>query len=293
MKNNLSRYTTSVTLILTIFIFSLPCFGSQFIDSPVKQAAVNDISIGYRILGQGEPLLLITGYGATMDVWDHTLVERLAQSFQVIAFDNRGMGYSSTSETPFSYELFTSDALGLLDALNISRAHILGWSMGSCITQELALTAPDRTRNLILYASAPESTEIVKVLDRLGNLAPEELAGMMFPKPWFDGHPDIFGHLPAPPTVPDPAIIARQRMAIEQWAGATARLKTMNNDVLLLVGEDDFITPPAHSQNMTELIPKARLVTFPHGGHWLMYQAPEEMAQAITSFIRSDQEWSQ
>ncbi|MBU1001533.1 MAG: alpha/beta hydrolase [Proteobacteria bacterium] len=288
MKHHRFPRLAPLLLALLLVILSVPCRGNEFSKPPVNQAPVNGISLGYRVLGQGPPLLLITGYGATMDVWDPTLVERLALSFQVIAFDNRGMGTSSASETSFSYALFASDALGLLDYLRIPSAHVLGWSMGSCIAQELALKAPHRTGKLILYASAPDSTEIVKVLDRLGTLKPEELMGMMFPKPWLDGHPGIFERLPAPAQAPDPAIIARQRKAIEQWTGTRERLGTLHKDTLLLVGEEDFITPPAHSLALAGLIPGAWLVKFRQGGHWLMYQSPERMARIITSFLKTN-----
>ena len=116
-----------VTLLTLVSVKSFEYFTSKPLISKVQ---VNDIKIAYKVFGHGEPLILIMGYGATMDLWDTYFLEKLAQHYQVIVFDNRGMGQSTTSAQDFSMRLFADDTAGLMEALNIKKAHVLGWSMG-------------------------------------------------------------------------------------------------------------------------------------------------------------------
>jgi pimeloyl-ACP methyl ester carboxylesterase len=89
-----------------------------------------------------------------MDMWSSLLLEQLISSnYPVIVFDNRGTGNTTTGTKQFSINQFADDTAGLLDALKIAKADVLGWSMGSYISQELTLTNPDKVNNLILYAS--------------------------------------------------------------------------------------------------------------------------------------------
>jgi 3-oxoadipate enol-lactonase len=110
--------------------------------------------------GAGEPLLLIQGMSATHLAWGRPFSSLLEQSFDCIAFDNRGMGLSAAASEPFTIAEMAADALGLLDALEIESAHVLGISMGGMIAQELALGHPDRLRSLTLgctYCGGPGS----------------------------------------------------------------------------------------------------------------------------------------
>src|SRR5271157_650793 len=147
----------------------------------VRTVAVDDIDIAYRDFGQGKPLILITGYGATMDLWPPEVLSNLSLEHRVIVFDNRGMGNTTTSAKPFSIGLFADDTAGLMDALNISRADVLGWSMGADIAQELALRHPGKVDRLILYAgsvggneSVPASPDVVERLTNTSGSAREQ-----------------------------------------------------------------------------------------------------------------------
>jgi pimeloyl-ACP methyl ester carboxylesterase len=100
---------------------------------------VEDINMSYRIYGDGYPLLLIMGYGGTMNLWEERFLRSLSKKYKVIVFDNRGMGETSSGHKDFTIEQFAEDTYELMDALMIERAHVLGWSMGASIAQELAL----------------------------------------------------------------------------------------------------------------------------------------------------------
>ncbi len=115
----------------------------------------------YVRAGAGEPMLLIQGMSATHMTWGRPFLAPLEESFDCVVFDNRGMGLSGKAELPFTTADLADDTLGLLDALEIERAHVVGISMGGMIAQELALAHPERIHTLTLgatYCGGPEGT---------------------------------------------------------------------------------------------------------------------------------------
>ena len=113
-------------------------------DIPAKKVRVGDIDIAYKTFGKGDPVLLINGYSFAMDSWDPTvLLDTLSSNHTVIVFNNRGIGNTTPGdEQKFSISLFANDTAGLLEALNITKADVLAWSMGGRIAQELTLSIP-------------------------------------------------------------------------------------------------------------------------------------------------------
>src|SRR6266540_3322759 len=115
----------------------------------MPQLKINDIRIYYEIRGNGVPVLIIPGL--PMVVSDFApLVERLAEEFTVISYDNRGAGQSDKPDEPYTTALMAEDATGLLDGLGIKQAHVFGFSMGGMIAQELALNFGERVIRLVL-----------------------------------------------------------------------------------------------------------------------------------------------
>jgi 3-oxoadipate enol-lactonase len=115
----------------------------------------------YERAGDGPPMLLIQGMSATHLTWGGPFLDDLERSFDCIVFDNRGMGLSGPAQLPFSVADLAADTIGLLDALEIERAHVVGISMGGMIAQELALGHPQRIETLTLgatYCGGPEGT---------------------------------------------------------------------------------------------------------------------------------------
>lgn len=249
------------------------------------KVSVNGIDIGYRIHGQGDPLLMIMGYAGVMDVWAPALVKELSRSYRVILFDNRGMGYSSGADTDISIELMASDAAGLLTALDIESAHVLGWSMGSMVAQELALSSPGRVRKVVLYGTTIDTKPVLAAVDRMGVASPEVLLPMLFPAPWLKANPDAFKRLPVPSIAPLPAVVTKQREAMADWSSDIQGLSSMRKDVLLVSGDEDNVTPPAQSLRLAGIIKGAWLARFRGAGHWLMYQAPEDLAHLVQGFL--------
>src|SRR5579863_6168439 len=119
---------------------------------------VNDITMYYEIHGEGEPVALIAGLNS-----DHTLyqklgiISRLAERYQVVVFDNRGVGQTDKPDIPYSIEMMADDTLGLLNALGVEQAHIFGLSMGGRIAVALALQSPRRVKSLMLVSTIMKS----------------------------------------------------------------------------------------------------------------------------------------
>jgi pimeloyl-ACP methyl ester carboxylesterase len=236
---------------------------SSIVGTPVKYASVNGITIGYREFGSGEPLLMILPFSATMDMCNDTFIGKLADSYRVILFDNRGVGYSSDNNETSSISLFANDTTGLMDALGLPSAHIFGSSMGAAIAQELTLGHADKVDRLILssatYSLDIPQTEILK--NRLQSVA---------------SNPDA-----------DP-VLRKYAEANLEWNGTYERLPEIQKRTLLLVGTEEVLTPVNVSVIIAEQIPDAQLVRFEGVGHSGEQYVPEEYANEILNFLASE-----
>jgi len=232
-----------------------------------KTIPVGDIDIACEAFGEGEPLMLIMGYSGTMDLWPPEVLQELAAHHKLIIFDNRGMGKTTASDKEFTIELFADDTAGLLDALNLERAHVLGWSMGTYIAQELALRHTHKVNRLILYAadcggqeaiqSSPEVLEVLADTSGTPQERGERLFGLLFPPKWLEEHPDPRTYFPMPTETSSPENTERQYKAMDNWTGSHSRLPQITQDTLLITGTDDVLTPPQNSFIIAERIPGA------------------------------------
>ena len=266
---------------------------------PSQKVTVGDIDIAYKQVGRGNarPIILITGLGATMDMWNPLLLEQLSSSnHTVIIFDNRGAGESTAGGTKeFSISQFANDTAGLLEALKIDKADVLGWSMGSFIAQELALTNPDKVGSLILYASScggkeakPPSPEVIQTFSNT-SMPPQELGqkliSLLFPTGWFKANPDYLNYFPIPKESVSPEIMRKQSEAIAKWTGTCNAIPKITQPTLMIVGTEDIFTPAANSLMLVEGIPSSWLVQIRDAGHGLMYQFPGEFNRVLMTFL--------
>ncbi|TAJ43346.1 alpha/beta fold hydrolase [Methanofollis fontis] len=261
----------------------------------MKSVPVDDIEIAYQEIGEGDPLVMITGSSATMDMWSPALLDALSRQRRLILFDNRGMGFTTTSDREFSIPLFAEDTVGLMDALGIERADIFGWSMGGYIAQELVLHHPERVNRMVLYAASPGGEAEVPpsdaVIAALGDTSgsPEEqgmrLLSLLFPREWMEQNPDPSAYFPFVTETMLPESIIRQNRACETWEGTASRLFTIPSPVLLITGTGDVIVPPENSYILGEGITDSWIVKVPGGGHGLMYQEPQKMAEIVQFFL--------
>src|ERR671916_2353577 len=115
----------------------------------------NGVSLRYEVTGQGPPLCLIIGYRLHGAAWPQSFIERLGRHFTVLTFDNRGTGLSDKPASGYGLDVMAADVVGLLDELGWAKAHVLGFSMGGAIAQELAFRRPERIDRLVLFATFP------------------------------------------------------------------------------------------------------------------------------------------
>jgi pimeloyl-ACP methyl ester carboxylesterase len=274
---------------------------AAFLDNmPSHNVTVGDIDIAYKQIGRpdAKPIILITGASATMDMWNPLLLEQLASAnYRVIIFENRGVGDSTVGTKEFSISQFANDTLGLLDALRISRADVLGWSMGGFIAQQLALTYPDKVDNLILHTTScggrndrptpPEVMQIVTNTSMSQEERMQKLAPLFFaPASWFKAHSDYLNYFRIPKEFPIPQQIHLQQLdAAATWTGTCNALSSITQPTLVIVGTDDDAAPD--SLTLAEGIPGSWLIRIRDAGHGLMYQHPDEFNTILMTFLGS------
>ena len=260
----------------------------------VMTAEVNGITLAYQELGSGYPLVLINGFASTMDMWNPPVLAAFAEQFRIIIFDNRGTGYSSTSDDPFTISLFASDTLTLMDALGITRAHLLGHSMGTCIAQELVLVHPERADRIVLVSGTcggermvrmkPEIWETLSDKSGTGMDLANRMFSVLFPPKWLIGH-DPWQYCPDVHETTSAESAARQAEALFSWPGTYERLPEIHSPTLVVTGTEDVVIPPSNSRILADRIPGAGLEEIPGTGHGLMYQCPERFAERVLEFL--------
>jgi pimeloyl-ACP methyl ester carboxylesterase len=261
-----------------------------------QTVTVGDIEIAYRVLGEGDPLVMIMGFSGTMDIWCPDFLLDLSKQYQVITFDNRGMGDTTAGLKEFTIQQFAADTAGFMDAIGIDRGDVLGWSMGTNIAGELVLDYPEKVDRLILYAADPGGNQAIQptdeVLQQLTDTSgtPEErgerLFQLMFPSDWLqDNGQELQAIFSGPMEPVAPESVIKQAQAMEAWQGIYDRLPQIKSPTMLLTGTDDVLTPPSNSLIMVERIPGAWLVQFEGGGHGMMFQWPEKTANIILDFL--------
>ena len=260
----------------------------------------NDIDIYYEEHGSGEPLLLIMGWGCNAATWKPQ-VPGLAERFRVIAFDNRGVGRSSAPKQAYTIPQMAEDTLGLLDALDIDRAHVFGISMGGMIAQELALMHPDRVDALALGCTSPGSKraaghrELLKNIteynDTVGREGPslEWFQGFL-KRLWTDGaitrsethlQDFVFSMIRFPPT---PHGLHSQSYAVAMH-DVYDRLSDIQQPTLIMTGDKDGLIDCENSLILAGRIPNAELMIFPGLKHAFHLEAAARVNTVIIDFI--------
>jgi pimeloyl-ACP methyl ester carboxylesterase len=268
---------------------------------PSQKVTVGDINIAYKQLGKSnaKPIILITGLGATLDMWSPLLLEQLTSSnYSVTIFDNRGTRNTTAGTKQFSISQFAKDTAGLLDALKIAKADVLGWSLGSYIAQELTLTNPDKVSNLILYASGcggqdatPTSPKIIQTISNTSMSIQqriEKLLPFLFPTKWFKANPDYLNYLSIPKESISAQIIRQQLEAVANWTGTCNTISNITQPTLVIVGTED--APLQDALMLASRIPGSWIVQIRGAGHGLMYQYPSEFNRVIITFLENSHE---
>lgn len=256
------------------------------------------LALFYQERGSGEPLLLLPGLGTDHTAWGYqTLV--LQQRFCCISVDNRDAGRSERAKEAYTIREMAQDMAGLMDALDLQQAHILGWSMGSAIAQELALAYPDRVRSLGLVATYhdgdPRAAERFSALAEVRRTMGLEVF-LRCAYPWSFTYrayqrPDFIENLQKQALANE---YGQDQEAYERQVKATlghytkGRLGRIKCPTLVLVGDEDVLTPlERFARPIAQEIPNARLQVIPEVGHGLLWEQPDAVIQALEQFYDS------
>lgn len=257
-------------------------------------ARVDRIRLVYDVYGQGVPVLWIHGFPLGRWLWDPQ-VRSLSDGVRSIAVDLRGFGGSSAPEGPYTMEQFAADLRGLMDALGIERAVLAGLSMGGYIAFAFYAAYPERVRGLILadtrhQADTPEArANRYALIDRIRQEGPRAAVEAFLPQllgaTTQRERPDLVEALRRKMMSNPAAGLIGALQAMAERPDRTALLPTIRVPTLILVGEEDVVTPPEVAQEMAAGIPGARLVQIPRAGHLANLEAPDAFNEAVRAFL--------
>ncbi len=263
----------------------------------MPRTRVNGIDMYYEVHGAGEPLLMIAGLGGDARGYAPVL-PALAERYKVVLFDNRGAGQTEKPEEPYSVPMFAADTVGLLDALDIDRAHIIGGSMGGIIAQEVAINYPDRVKSLVLISTTARVDNLMRAITESWRIAAENLDRKLLAKfmlPW-GFSPEFYENHAAELEMaeamlvenPQPLYAFLNQLNATMNYDATDRLSRISAPTLVMVAREDILTPLRFAHVLCGAIPRAKLVVLPRGGHGaFIAEAPAEGVAAILEFLGS------
>lgn len=265
----------------------------------MPQTKVSELTLDYEMVGQGPPLLMIAGFRRSRVVWYEPFIDRLAQRFTLLLFDNRGTGNSDKPENGYSIEAFADDAAGLLRALGIPSAHVLGFSMGGMIAQRLATRHPQRVQGLVISGSGcggekfvKADREIMELLRLLPNdkMDLREIALRQLPAYFTEGFRAakkdfLGGYFQKLNAVPTPNFAVQGHLkAIEDFDGV-AEMAAIKAPTLVLTGDSDRLMVPENSDVLARGIPGAELCVLENAAHFFFVEKPEESAEVVIRFL--------
>jgi 3-oxoadipate enol-lactonase len=249
--------------------------------------------LNYERAGAGEPLLLIQGMSANHMAWGRPFASLLEQSFEVISFDNRGIGLSRPVTEAFSIAEMAADTAGLLDALEIESAHVLGISMGGMIAQELALAHPEKLRSLTLgctYCGGEGSrlmdpADFQGLVEAMGSGDAQRVFRAMYElnlSPGFRAEESNYADFTA---MAEALPAARETIGLQVQAimahDTSSRLPGVIAPTLVIHGTADRVLGYPNGPLIAGLIPGAQLEAFEDVGHMFWWEQPERTAELV------------
>ncbi len=275
----------------------------------MPKVKVKDIELYYEELGKGSPLVMIMGYAASSAFWDPGLVEELSKHHRTIVFDNRGIGQSDRPDVEYTMKMIAEDTAGLMDALGIESAHILGQSMGGMIAQEFALNYPEKVKSLILCCTTcgggkvpPIRHELYMEVYAIPGLSMEEFirgtSRFLFSPEFIKDNPErveewvhmLVGQEPPGVSWDDElATLGKQAAAIGMF-DTFDRLPNIKVPTLVMAGEKDILIPPENSRILAERIPNSQLITFAGSGHDFLREVKDKVIPKLLEFLKRNDE---
>ncbi len=264
----------------------------------MPKVKVSDIELSYEVMGEGPPVLLVTGIGADSLAWAFN-APMLMESYKVITVDNRGIGLSDKPQTPYTIELMADDTIGLLRRLDAGPLHLVGHSMGGMISQQVALKAPELLRSLTLVttiARVPPASELTlnlwnSIIEKLGMEGFIDFVAMMtFTSEYIENNWEglqmfrqmMLAHLAQNPV--DAACFRRQGEAV-QGHDVLDRLGEIRLPTLILGAEKDILVPIRFSEEIKSKIPDAEYREVKGVAHGLNVEQPGEFNQLLMEWF--------
>ncbi|MFM0230288.1 alpha/beta fold hydrolase [Paraburkholderia sediminicola] len=272
--------------------------------APTQYVEAHGVRFAYRRFGKtgGVPLLLNMHFTGTMDHWDPTVTDGLAQEREVILFNNAGIA-SSNGEVPTSIEGMAANAAAFVKALGLAQIDVLGFSLGGLVAQEIALAEPARVRRLVLVGTGPRSGE------GMATLTPEaqDIFGASYAEPdhlWLR----VFFTPSAGSQAAGRAFLQRFRRRVEgrdpevndkvapaqiealgKWGAPRENpfdyLKAIAQPTLVINGDNDVIIYTSNSSILQRHLPNAQLILYPDANHGSQYQYPERFVAHVNQFL--------
>ncbi len=256
---------------------------------------VGDLDIYYETHGRGEALLLVAGLGNDLKSWAFQTPD-FAKKYRVVTFDNRGSGNTKAPDSGYSIEMMADDTAGLMDALGIDRAHVLGVSMGGYVAQELALRHPERTKSLVLATTSIGPYTLESSVLRawaagaLKGVSPRTFFLIMLPFMFNDmcfEDPAVLQMavdiIAAHSSMPAHVLTCQMTACVRH--NARGRIGRISVPTLVLAGKEDVFVPMALSEELASSILGARLKVLDGGGHGFNTAIPEKFNRAVLEFL--------
>jgi pimeloyl-ACP methyl ester carboxylesterase len=264
-----------------------------------------DAELYYEEEGAGDAIIMITGSGLTHDAWRFQ-VPAIGRQFRVITYDTRGLGLSRDSGGRYTMQRLADDVVAILDHLVIKDSHVLGYSLGGKVAQEVAITYPERVRKLVLVATTPwrddhkitpamrrafgipESVDLTTVdasdykvdAEKLG----ATIARLSFNNPLMPWLLTMLGRRRGVPPLADG--IRRQRHVSAEHS-TLDRLHLIQAPTLVIAGTWDRLIPPGASEVLASCIPNATLKLLWGAPHGLNFENPWRFNRAVLRFLRA------
>jgi pimeloyl-ACP methyl ester carboxylesterase len=267
---------------------------------PMRFVEANGIRFAYRRWGKsdGAPLVFMQYFSGNLDDWDPQVTDGFAADYDVILFDNAGVG-SSGGETPGTVSEMTRDAVAFCDALGLKRLNAVGFSLGGMIAQQLALDYPDRVNRIVLLGTGPRGGEGMTFteLSSEERADPEQflLAAFFSPTDASQAAGRAYlKRLAARTTDRDRPISPRtaeaQLHAIREWGAVPssnryATLRNIKHPTLVVHGTKDIVVLPINAFILAEHLPDAQLIMYPDSSHGAQYQHAEYFLKHAKLFL--------
>jgi pimeloyl-ACP methyl ester carboxylesterase len=261
----------------------------------------NDTKFAYRVLGDkpGIPLVMLSPLGSSMDDWDPAITNGFAQKYKVIVFDIQGTGASSGT-TPDNIPDMAKGVTSFIKALGYSKVNLLGFSMGSFISEQIVLTEPTLVNKIILTGTGPKGSEglsnLPNILASAAGLTPEQvfLASFFASSPTSQSAGKSAYERVQERKVDRDAPLSGESFTAEVkavlgWAqpnpGALKELQSITQPVLIAQGQEDALVPVVNAVNMSKSLPNARLIVYQDAGHAAFFQYHDDFVQKTLEFL--------